>query len=396
MANRPTFRARRQSLLSTLSCIADHLRSAPEWKDRLQLNAFTTRSEILNGHDVLEPIGDLHVLQAQERLQNDGFAKASKETVRDALTLVASDLSYHPIRDWLEGLKWDGVSRCDHWLVQCFGCDDSLYVRMIGRLFLIAMVARIYKPGCQADYMLILEGAQGIQKSRACRVLAGEDAFDDNLRLDDLVRTSMSLRGKWLMEVSEMGAFKGKDMDMLKAFVTRRVEHYIPKYGRLEVAEPRQCLFIGTQNGRFSYQDLSGARRFWPVEVHDIDPARLAGMREQLFAEAVTLFQAGEQWWPDAGMEEQHIKPAQETRREAEAWVEAIDEWLRGNQTGQTVTPTAPLLLKQVWVTGLGGALDRYNQEVSRRIANALRSLGWEDKHNGKAREWSPIPGEWP
>ena len=395
MANRPrssSFRASRQPLLSTLSAIADHLRREPEWKDRLQLNEFTTRSEILNGHDVLEPIGDLHVIQVQERLQNFGFTKATTGTVRDALTLVSSELTYHPIRDWLIGLKgkWDQIARADHWLVDCFGCDDSLYVCAIGRMFLIAMVARIMRPGCQADYMLVLEGSQGIQKSKACRVLAGDDAFDDNLRLDDPVRTSMALRGKWLLEVSEMDAFKGKSMDMLKAFVTRRVEHYTPKYSRNVVAEPRQCLFIGTQNGRFSYQDLSGARRFWPVEVGEIDPDRLAGMREQLFAEAVALFDAGEQWWPEAGMEDQHIRPVQETRREVEAWVEAIDEWLGGNRPGQTSTPKAPLMLKQVWVDGLGGSLDRYSQEISRRIANGLRLLGWENKHTNKGDLWAP------
>ena len=262
----PSFRASRQPLLSTLSSIAGHLRTDQNWKDRLQFNEFHARPEILNGHDVLEPIDDMHVLQAQERLQHDGFFQAKKETVRDALTLVAGEITYHPIRDWLVGLKgkWDQLGRVDHWLVDCFGCDDSLYVRAIGRMFLIAMVARIMRPGCQADYMLVLEGAQGIQKSRACRVLAGEESFDDNLRLDDPVRTSMALRGKWLLEVSEMDAFKGKSMDMLKAFVTRRVEHYTPKYSRSVVVEPRQCLFIGTQNGRFSYQDLSGARRFWP------------------------------------------------------------------------------------------------------------------------------------
>ena len=388
----PSFRASRQPLLSTLSSITGHLRTDQNWKDRLQFNEFHARPEILNGHDVLEPIDDMHVIQAQERLQQEGFTKATKETVRDALTLVGSELAYHPIRDWLVGLKgkWDQIGRADHWLVDCFGCEDTLYTRCIGRMFIIAMVARIMRPGCQADYMLVLEGSQGIQKSRACRVLAGEDAFDDNLRLDDPVRTSMALRGKWLLEVSEMDAFKGKSMDMLKAFVTRRVEHYTPKYSRSVVAEPRQCLFIGTQNGRFSYQDLSGARRFWPVEVGEIDPDRLAGMREQLFAEALALFEAGEQWWPDAGMEEQHIRPVQEDRREAEAWVEKIDQWLHG-----TGSPAQPIMLMQVWTDCLGGSMDRYNQEISRRIANALRLLGWEDKHTNKARLWSekPIPG---
>jgi len=89
-------------------------------------------------------------------------------------------------------------------------------------------------------------------------------------------------------------------------------------------------------------------------------------------------------------MEEQHIKPVQETRREAEAWVEAIDEWLGGNRPGQAGKPQPPLLLKQVWVDGLGGAMERYNQDISRRIANALRLLDWEEKRTNKAREWRP------
>lgn len=397
MANRPTFRARRQSLLSTLSSIADHLRANPDWKDRLQFNEFHNRSEILNGHDMLEPIGDMHVLQVQERLQNDGFTKAGKETVRDALTLVSGELTYHPIRDWLAGLhgKWDKIARADHWMVECLGCDDTPYVRAIGRMFIVAMVARIMRPGCQADYMLVLEGAQGLMKSRFCRVLAGDDAFDDNVPLleRDPVRASMALRGKWLLEVSEMDTFKRANMDTLKAFVTRRVEHFTPKYSRSGVAEPRQCLFIGTMNGRFGYQDPSGARRFWPVEVHDIDPDRLAGMRDQLFAEAVTLFDAGEQWWPDIHFEEVEIKPQQEERHEVEPWTARIEPWLAGQVPGQATKPAPPVTLLQIWTDCIGGRLEAYGRSESLRISEALRLIGWiEDRshRSGKTRYWIP------
>lgn len=388
LAGRPTRAAR-------LATVSTHLRSDPVWQGRFQFNQFHNRDEILNGHDILEPVTDLHVLQVQERLQNDGFFALGKATVRDAMALVCSEVPYHPIVDWLHGLKWDQTGRLDHWLVDCFGCEDSAYARAIGRMFLIAMVARIMKPGCQADYMLVLEGEQGIQKSRACRILAGEGAFDDYVpMLDrDAVRVSMALRGKWLLEVSEMDTFKKAGMDTLKAFVTRRIEQFTPKYGRGVVSEPRQCLFIGTLNGQFTHRDPSGARRFWPVPVHDIDPDRLAAMRDQLFAEAMVAFKAGERWWPSLDFEIQHIKPEQSNRYETEEWAGAIEEWINGK--GNLPRPSAPLTLIDVWNQCLGGARERYSRAEAIRISEALRLIGWfEDvsQRTKTSRYWFPKP----
>jgi predicted P-loop ATPase len=262
-----------------------------------------------------------------------GLPRIGREIVGQAVEIFARERSFHPVREWLNSLVWDGVRRIDRWLFVYFGAEaenDAAieYVSAIGKMFLIAMVARIFRPGCQADYMLVLEGDQGILKSSACRALAGEwfsDSLPENIQSKD---ARQHLRGKWLIEVSELAAFSKTETEALKAFITRREERYRPPFGRHDVAEKRQCLFIGTTNQDMYIKDQTGGRRYWPVKCTSIDVEGLAGVRDQLFAEAVIRFRMGDRWWPTAADEARFFKPQQEKRQEDDPWFPLIEDWV--------------------------------------------------------------------
>ena len=225
--------------------------------------------------------------------------------------------------------RTDGTrTRADQWLSRYLGAEPSEYHAAIGRMFLIAMAARVLEPGCKADYVVILQGPQGELKSAACRVLGGE-WFSDSMPDIRSKDASQHVRGLWLIELPELSALSRGNVELWKAFITRTTERYRPFYGRRETIEPRQCLFIGTTNRDEYLQDETGNRRFWPVAVGAIKLDALKRDRAQLFAEAVHRYRAGEQWWPDKEFERSVIAPEQEARFEIDAWEAPIAEWLK-------------------------------------------------------------------
>ena len=334
-------------------------------------------------------VEDGDVTALLDYLQGAGLSALGWDVLHRAADLRAAERAFHPVRDYLNGLAWDGLPRLGRWLTTYLNAEATPYTNAIGRMFLIAMAARVFKPGCKVDYMPILEGMQGAGKSAVCRILGGawfSDALPD---LDgDQVRLSMHLRGKWLIEPAELSAMSRAETATLKAFITREVESFTPKYGRREVREPRQCVFLGTINpdGNGYLKDSTGGRRFWPVEVGDaLDMEGLARDRDQLFAEAVAAFRAGEHWWPDRDLERQHIAPQQQARREADAWQDVIGRWL-DDQAGLPVT------VPEVAWGALGVEVKQLSPRETQRITRCLKDAEWVPRRNTVGRWWEPAP----
>ena len=209
------------------------------------------------------------------------------ELFRIVLSDTARLNAFHPVRDYLDGLAWDGKPRVDCWLVTYAGAEDSAYTRAVGALKLIAAVRRIRKPGCKFDEMMVIEQPQqGTDKSSALAVLAvREDWFTDDLPLNvEGKRVIEVLRGRWIVEAAELSGMKKADVEHLKAMLSRQIDRGRMAYGRLPIEAARQCIVIGTTNKSEYLRDTTGNRRFWPVLVKRFDLDALRRDRDQLWA----------------------------------------------------------------------------------------------------------------
>ena len=315
--------------------------------------------------------------------RNAGMANINISVVHTAISAVARDYSFHPVREYLRSVTWDGVSRLRGMLHAYFGAEDNEYHASVGAMFMIGMVARVMRPGCKMDYMPVLEGRmQGEGKSTACRILAGK-YFSDSLPDMHSKDASQHLRCKWLLEISELDAVRKSDINTQKQFLTRQEERYRPAYGREQVVEPRQCVFIGTSNDDEYLRDETGGRRFWPVRCGKLDLEALKRDRNVLFGEALQLFAAGAPWWPDREFERTAIAPVQRQRYDEDAWQGAIEDYLLTIE-GTDIMGVAKHALNMV---------GSYNLTLgdSKQIARILKVLGWEKAHTRSGNVWRRV-----
>jgi len=359
------------------ACVA--LEKAGVWRltfDEMALRAMLSASEP-------RAVSDDDVTVIQRWMQVSGLKRIGVKIVGQAIEHVARQNPYHPVREYLEALTWDGERRLNVWLSSCLGAERGAYNDAIGALFLRAMVARILYPGCKADHMLVLEGPQGELKSSACKILAGGDAyFSDSLpELTEHKECSIHLQGKWLIEITEMHAFNKAENTLLKSFLSRTDEDYRPVYGTYNIRQKRQCVFIGTSNKDAYLRDETGGRRFWPVKCGVIELTRLRTDRDQLLAEAVAEVRAGLPWWPDRTFERDHIKPEQDKRYEFDPWHDHVIKILEDLLPYVTVT-------NNLIAERLGVKTERLDPAVARRISAIMRKLGWNFKHTRAGNVW--------
>ena len=219
---------------------------------------------------------------------------------KDALLAVTSaERLYHPVRDYLESLVWDGMPRLDTLLIDYLGADDTPYVRAATRKTLTAGVARIYEPGVKFDSILVLNGPQGIGKSTFFARL-GKKWYSDSLTIADMKDKTApeKLQGYWLLEISELAGMKKMDVETVKSFITRTDDKYRQSYGVSVESHPRSCIIVGTTNSDGGFlRDITGNRRFWPVRVSGSSILHPWDMKDidQIWAEAVCAYRNGEE-----------------------------------------------------------------------------------------------------
>lgn len=330
---------------------------------------------------------------------------AKRGNVMEAVEAIACRNRFHPVRDYLDKLEWDGKQRIRTMFETYFGVAPGDYVSRVGEIFLVGAVARIYEPGVKVDTMVVFEGAQGAGKTRVTRELFSPPWYAEAMESPASKDFYQSLAGKWGIEIGEMESFSKAEVNKVKQALSAQADTYRPSYGRYAQSFPRQCVFVGTTNDDHYLRDPTGARRFLPVRVSGVKVEEVGRVRDQLWAEAVRLYRARVNWWvlpPGAEVE-------QDNRYLLDSWEEIFDRFLAGGpgapkESQQGSLPIEPDSSKPAWIerddrgrvtafslpalllAALGLPYDRQHKSEQMRAAQALRRLKWQ-RDNGRTGE---------
>lgn len=336
------------------------------------------------------PMDDLRL--ANYLAQEYNLLVGNPITIEQAVMMAAQDLRYNPVRESFESVAWDGIARCKHWMVDCLGAKDDEYVQKASEYFLISMVARVFEPGCQMDYMLVLQGGQGEGKSSVLQVLGGDLYAGGSFRIGDK-DSLQALQGRLIFNFNELDALSRVETSAIKGFITERTDHFRPPYAKNFQAFPRNCVLTGDTNQGEFLRDATGDRRFWVVHVSAIDVEQLREMRAQLMAEATHLYKAGARRYPDKAEEKRLFWPEQDKWKFIDVWHDALSRYVNsaervegfeGCQTEsggpldnceRSFFSTHELLTKALHIDV--GKIDRAGT-MQRSVGNAMKLLGFE------------------
>lgn len=310
--------------------------------------------------------------------------------VLQSVEAIARRCKRHPVREYLDGLKWDGVPRIGGLFVDLFSSEDSDYTRGVALCVMVAAVSRIlwFDPkqpskASKVDFMLVMEGGQGGGKTTAVLELFGAEWYTEATESPGHKDFYQTLRGRWGVEIGEMDSFNKADETKVKQAITTRFDVYRPSYGRTARSFRRECIFVGTTNKDDWQRDVTGARRFLPLKVGQVNIPQLVAIRDQLWAEAVQLFRDGFEWWQLPA----DAKREQDARYQEDSWMEPIAKWLAGKghvDSYNNVTVRDPISGEVgecsssdlLW-RALGIDTARHSKQDQMRAANVMSRLGW-------------------
>ena len=228
------------------------------------------------------------------------YGIAGNLKIEDSMALEFERNVFHPVMDYLQGVKWDGIKRVDTLLIDYLGAEDNIYTREVTRKTLVGAAARIFKPGCKFDMVLTLIGDQGTGKSTIVKKLGGK-WFSDTFMTVHGKEALEQIQGAWIIEMAELSGLRKADVESTKHFISKQEDTFRPAYARTSETYKRQCIFVGTSNKKDFLNDSTGNRRFNPVDVGSSEQANknvwedLTGSEiDNIWAEAVTMMEEGE------------------------------------------------------------------------------------------------------
>lgn len=334
-----------------------------------------------------QELRDIDLVNIAYWLASEFRFEAAVPRILMAVNQIASENQFHPVRDFLDDLQWDGVERLSSWLKTYLGATGpEPYLSEVSKTVLCAMVARVMVPGVKYDQVLILEGIQGVGKSSAVRILGAPWYSDTHINIADKDAV-VAMRAVWVMEMGELSGMRKAEVELLKEFISRQTDRIRLPYGKLAENFPRQCIFIGTTNSDEYLKDLSGNRRFWPIKVGKVDFAGLERDRDQLLAEARFTWDLwdGPLDLQDPLAKRQAIEE-QGARLEVDAWNEIFQAWL---ETEAKKPKEERMDLDRIKLSHLFDAYGPFsgwkaNVPELRRAANVLRQFEYKRKIDNK------------
>lgn len=365
----------------------------PELHDLLGFNLlsqnieFLRRPAWLNKFETLTGWDDNDCNAVIKLLSTKLSFNANKNLIHDAALAVAQEHKFNPVIDYLVGHKWDGKKRIHNWLTEYMRVKETEYTNAVGELILQAAIKRVFQSGCKYDYMVVLEGNQGIGKSSMIELL-GSKWYADLILNVHSPDTVDSMRNKWIVEVSEMEASKRSDVQAMKSFLSRRIDTCRLAYARASKDFPRHSVFIGSFNpdafGSSYIKDVTGDRRYLPITVEGntfLDFDKFEKDVGQIWAEALVEYRKHPDDLLYLTNKAAYDQALEETakRKNADSWAEQIAMWLDNyDGTGAKKDETTA---NEIFTHALSGQIERFNSYFGRRIANIMVSeLGWERK----------------
>ncbi len=362
-----------QTVLCRVHNLILFLKHTPDFKGRVRFNNFTNQIEI-DGNSLDDSA--LYTIKAELEKKYIPDKLPTKD-LEEAIQVVAKENQFHPVRDYLIALSWDDKPRVMQLFTDYFGAEDSDYVRAVSQSLLVSAIARVMKPGCKVDTMVVLEGEQGSYKSTAIIELFSLPWHAETQASVTDKDFFQNLNGKWVMEFGEMAGITRADSDHIKQILTIRSDRYRPSYGKRSQDFQRQNIFMGTTNNNTYLRDATGARRYLPIASNKINLESIKRDRDQLWAEALFLYQNGATWWEIPNAQEE-----QELRYDSdESWEEKIAQWL----IGKTIVTTGEIL-----ENALGIEVAKHGRSELTRVGHIMNRFKWKKKNDtvGGQRVW--------